>query len=115
MSYTRFYAYPRSNLLADNIRVIDGDTIECDIYFPDEKLVIREKLRLNRINAPEVTTFEGLEIKMWLCGFLDKKSITVDLSGKDKYGRLLANVYVDQIDLSSHLQEKFSSVKSYGR
>jgi micrococcal nuclease len=105
--------YPRYNLKADNIRVIDGDTLQCDIYFPEESIIIRERLRLNYVDAPEVSTIEGLEIKYWLTEYIQNKIVTVDLLGKDKYGRFLANIHIDNESLSETLLRKFTSVKKY--
>ena len=93
-----------------NIRVVDGDTIECDILLQAD-LGFREfitlerrkhKLRMYGINAPETrgsSRPEGLRSKKWLNELmLVSRNVRIqtikDKSGK--YGRYLAIVLVKQ-------------------
>ncbi|MCU0575703.1 MAG: thermonuclease family protein [Desulfobacterota bacterium] len=77
-------------------QVFDGDTICLDDG---------SKVRLIGVDAPEVDSpyskLEpfGLESKAWLASFVLKKQVRVSLGDppKDKYGRTLAYVYVDDV------------------
>lgn len=82
-------------------RVIDGDTIIVDINGKDEKL------RLIGVNTPEtvdprkkVQCF-GREANNFVKNMLTGKSVTLEAdptqSDRDKYGRLLRYVYLDDI------------------
>ena len=99
-------------------RVIDGDTI-CFNFLGEEK-----SIRLYGIDCPE-TRFNkndlsinhkhksaGLKVKDYLNSFIVGKKAElkqpVHKNGKkknDKYGRLLADVYVSNISISKHLLE----------
>lgn len=104
------------------VRVIDGDTIVVSI---DGKL---EKVRLVGIDCPEIEArrnkpFEydaitnmtylaewGLKAKEFTERYLDHKTIELEfdeIAGlRDRYGRLLAYVYVNRTDFNALLIEK---------
>jgi micrococcal nuclease len=69
-------------------QVIDGDTF---------KLNIGETIRLTGIDAPEKTAYYYNESKTALEEMIKGKIVALerDISNKDKYGRLLRYVYVD--------------------
>jgi endonuclease YncB( thermonuclease family) len=69
-------------------RVIDGDTI---------KLTDGRIVRLLGINAPETREYYHEEAKAALKSYVDGKNVSLetDLAKFDKYGRLLAHVFVD--------------------
>ncbi len=79
-------------------RIIDGDTIDLiiDLGLSTYK---KERVRLTGIDAPEMSTVKGKEVKAWLetlfkeCG----NACLVDtLQGKrEKYGRYLATLYLE--------------------
>jgi micrococcal nuclease len=83
--------------------VYDGDTITVDVElgFTIHK---EEKLRLARIDAPELRGEErpqGLISRDALRELLDGEEITFKDEGKGKYGRTIAEVYVqDTINVS---------------
>ena len=72
--------------LVEVLRVIDGDTIE---------LVDERRVRLISINAPEENEFYYNESKEYLDESIKEKKVELDIFGNDKYGRILAHVYVD--------------------
>lgn len=84
---------------ADLIRVVDGDTIdlEVDLGF---SVCIRERFRLNRINAPEVRGSEkelGLAAGEWLESVLvNPLKIKTIRDKKEKFGRYLVEIYDSQ-------------------
>jgi len=85
-------------------RVVDGDTIKCtiDLGFSTWKKVT---VRMEGINAPESRTRDKEEKKLGLASksrlieileYNDNKCI-LKVSGLGKFGRALANVYVDTL------------------
>lgn len=98
-----FYFYK-----ADVVRVIDGDTIVCNINLGFDTCIMNEHVRLLGINTPEIRTRDpiekvaGVEAKKFVENFLmmsDNKVVleTVYDSG-GKYGRTLATVWVEDFD-----------------
>jgi micrococcal nuclease len=90
---------------AQVISVTDGDTVKLDV---DLGFSLRQKmvLRLYGINTPELhgvaDATPGVAAKQYLVGLLSAspgvwKPVTIKTlkDGKDKYGRLLAMVFVD--------------------
>ena len=90
-----FYHYK-----AKVVSVYDGDTITVDIDLGMHTWVIGEKLRLYGINAPEMRGKEkvrGTASRDFLRMLLKDEEIIVETirDKKGKYGRFLANVYVN--------------------
>jgi len=93
-------------------RIIDGDTVDVDIDLGCH-VVIRERLRLYGINAPELrkpTRQEGIAATEWLTQALnatdDDGYITIKThkDKKGKYGRYLATLFdANGVDLNSHM------------
>lgn len=78
------------------IRVIDGDTIECDIDL-GFYMTARMPVRLAHINAKEHNEYGGKEAKEHLEVLLgDGQVVLRTYKPKDKYGRYLADVFVGQ-------------------
>jgi micrococcal nuclease len=72
--------------------VIDGDTFDC--IFSNGK---KETIRLIGIDAPELDSNDGEEAKRYLESVLNNSGyveIELDVQERDKYGRLLAYVYL---------------------
>lgn len=81
--------------------VYDGDTCTVDIDLGLHTWIKGEKLRLNRINAPEVTGKErlkGLKSKEYLKSLILNKEVFIETikDKKEKYGRYLAEVWLEQ-------------------
>lgn len=83
------------------IRIIDGDTIEIliDIGF---NIFHKEKVRLNRIDTPEIHSKNEFEKKLgkeaidYLQAWIEKQnSLSIRTSKDDKYGRILGEIYGD--------------------
>ena len=72
------------------IRVIDGDTLEAHITGYG-----RERVRLSSIDAPERSQAYGDHSRSCLKDILDNGDLTVKVKKTDRYGRLVANLYVD--------------------
>ena len=64
---------------------IDGDTLVCD----------RKKIRLTNVYAAEMREPGGPAAKKRLQALIKDKDVVIVPHGTDKYGRTLADVYVD--------------------
>ncbi len=84
------------------LRVIDGDTVDCliDLGFD---VIIRERVRLFGIDAPETRTRDleekqrGLESKQFVIDQLDKSNgqfIVETKYARGKFGRTLGTIYL---------------------
>lgn len=80
------------------IRVIDGDTIEVLNYF-NEPL----RIRLAGIDAPELAQPFGQLARLKTSELCAGKQVKISSSGKDKYGRTIAFVYIGQISVNKAL------------
>ena len=73
------------------LRVVDADTLECDLDLGFH-LHYLAKVRLARINAPEMNTQAGVEAKAYVSLYLPPKAKgTVSSHSLDKYGRVLGD------------------------
>ena len=81
--------------------VYDGDTCRVDIDLGMGIWIRNEKLRLVRINAPEMTGPDkplGMASRDFLRGLIDGREIIIETvkDQRGKYGRYLAEIWVDQ-------------------
>ncbi len=104
--------------------VYDGDTCTVDIDLGLGTWIKGEKLRLYRINTPELRKEEreaGLKSRDFLRGLIDGKEIIVQTvkDKKGKYGRYLAEILIidengDLINVNDLLVDKgFAVYKDY--
>ena len=103
------------------IKVYDGDTITIASKMPFENSpYYRFSVRLKGIDCPESRT-KNMEEKQ--CATLTRNFLRTMLSDKivllkdvelEKYGRILANVYLDDVNISELLCEKHMAVKYDG-
>ena len=96
-----------------NIRVVDGDTIDADIDL-GFKVSTRQRIRLNRINAPETKLQSkiknlddriheknlGLKAKSYLAQKCKAHDVYMHSVGSGKYGRVLGELFIDVKDNS---------------
>lgn len=91
--------------------VYDGDTITVDIDLGMHIVLRKVKLRLARINTPEVRGEErelGLVSREWLRDAVLNKQVTID-TFKDKtgkYGRYIVEVYRLRVNINDALVER---------
>lgn len=83
------------------VSVYDGDTCTVDIDLGLHTWISGEKLRLNRINAPEVTGKErpeGLKSRDFLRSKIEGKEILLETikDKQEKYGRYLAEIWLEE-------------------
>jgi len=105
-------------------KVYDGDTITVEIDLGFKTLVKGEKIRLRRINAPEVRGDQreaGLKSRDYLRVIILNKEIILETikDKKGKYGRYLGEVFHKQKDgewlnINNKLvEEGFAEFKEY--
>lgn len=76
------------------VKVADGDTLT--LLTPDKR---QHKIRLNQIDAPESNQPWGKRSKEALITLVANKNVTVKVSGKDRYGRLLGTPFLQSMDI----------------
>ena len=102
------------------LRVIDGDTVDCliDLGFD---ILVRERVRLSGIDAPETRTRDleekkkGFESKERLQTLLDRYPefiVKTTFDNKGKYGRTLGELFLpDGLNINETLiQEGFAKI-----
>ncbi|MDZ7764882.1 MAG: thermonuclease family protein [Melioribacteraceae bacterium] len=87
--------YYRANV----VYVYDGDTITVDIDLGLKVFVHGEKIRLSRINTPEIRGEErpdGLKARDYLRNLIMNKNIFIETikDKKGKYGRYLGEIFL---------------------
>jgi micrococcal nuclease len=89
---------------AEVIRVIDADTIECrvDVGF---YIYTEIMFRLVGINAPDKNP-ERREGKVYLDNLFLGETVRIFTEKTEKYGRWLATVYLDDININELLIQK---------
>ncbi len=73
----------------ENIRVVDGDTIQAEAKGKEIKI------RLAEIDAPEMNQPFGKQSKNFLNRLLYEKDVTLISKGEDRYGRTLGEIYAN--------------------
>lgn len=90
--------------LATVVRVVDGDTVDIDIDL-GFRIHTSQRVRLQGINAPEVSTQAGKDAKAYLANVLMPGDHVTVISSKpgagDKYGRYLARIMDGATDIST--------------
>ncbi len=94
---------PYSSALAESIHgrvisVADGDTIT---ILTEQKEQI--KVRLTEIDAPEKDQPYGHKSKQALSDLVFKKDVNVSSNSKDRYGRTLGRVFVNDKDVNLYM------------
>jgi micrococcal nuclease len=98
------------------IKIYDGDTITIaaklpNFYFWNKSPIYRFNIRLNGIDCPEIKSKNKTEkvfaykVKKILSKMILDKDVNLKIIDCDKYGRLLADVYYDNINISNFLIE----------
>jgi len=97
-------------------RVVDADTLDIDVDLGFDVWLRGIRIRLNRINAYETrlgvhtdakAKEKGLEGKEYLKNLLENKQVTVTtIDTKEKFGRWLGEVYLDDVNVNDDLVSK---------
>jgi micrococcal nuclease len=86
------------------VKVYDGDTIT--VIFKYSEKYYRWRIRLLRINAPELrkqTKQKGIIVRDTLRNLILNKIVKVKCGKFDAFGRILGEVYLDDLNISSEL------------
>jgi micrococcal nuclease len=84
-------------------RIIDGDTVDCDIDLGFKVILFKQRIRLYGIDTPESRTRDkvekkyGLLAKKFLVDFIEAEDYQITLetakeSGRGKFGRILGKI-----------------------
>lgn len=94
-----FYLYSSislgETLVGNVIGINDGDSIT--IIDSNKN---QTKIRLEQIDSPELSQPYGKKSKQKLSDLIFGKSVTVEVTSKDRYGRSLGRVYLDDTDIN---------------
>lgn len=103
-------AYVRNALITN---VVDGDTFDAliDLGFGAS---IKERFRINGINAPEITgeeKYKGIISKNYLSSRILNKNVIIVSTKTDSFRRWLADIYVtddkeNQISIANEMFQK---------
>ena len=103
------------------VRVLDGDTFDCDIDLGFSVVLAKQRIRLMGIDTWESRTrdkaekVKGLAAKAFAKDLLENaKELTLKSHGKGKYGRVLGEVYCDNKCLNEELKKHGHAYEYYG-
>jgi micrococcal nuclease len=117
---TKFYTLNNINVWAKIVHVYDGDTVHAVFSLPNSSTIHKYKLRLAHIDTPELKSKNTKEIKKAneakkvVEDMILNKIVYLELEGEDKYGRILANIYINNINLNQYLIENKYAYKYEG-
>lgn len=93
--FAPFIVSAEETLSGKIIWVTDGDTAGL-LVEGNEKV----KIRFSGIDAPESSQEYGKKVKQALSKRIHGKQVTVQVSGKDKYGRSIGTVFLDDENIN---------------
>lgn len=100
------------------VKVYDGDT--CTVLFIWRKKNIKINCRLYGIDTPEIRTSDeeekerGIKARDFLREMILEKIITINFLDNDKYGRPLAILYINDMNINELMIEKGYAKKYFG-
>ena len=88
------------------LRVVDGDTLHLEVELGFD-IKRRDTFRLYGLDAPEMSTEAGVAAKEWLVQQLAEGAliITTHKDRRERYGRYLATLWVDGVDINQAMVE----------
>jgi len=102
------------------VKVYDGDTITIIGRVMYNPRLFTFQIRLNDIDCPELRSKDPVEKEMatiaknFLSDIIYEKMVVLKVTGLDKYGRLLAHVYHDGVQLNDLMLTNRLAVKYDG-
>lgn len=98
------------------VRVVDGDTVHCNLDLGWGVFKIDAPVRLDLIDAPELSTDAGKVSRKYLVDTLADlpRPCTVTSRSIDKYGRVLASVHVETLGDLSQLLIASGNAQAWG-
>lgn len=98
------------------LNVVDGDTVDAEVDLGFDVL-IRTRFRLNGIDTPERNALDPQKRALAAAAteFLKRmtlnKSVTIVSHKQDKYGRYLADIYIEGVHANQRLLDEGYAVK----
>jgi micrococcal nuclease len=121
ISYKETEAFIPQIRFAKVVKVYDGDTITVASKLPfNESPIYRFSVRLRSIDSPEIKgeseneCHMAIESRDALHNLIFGKIIELRNNGKEKYGRLLADVYYNDIHVNKWMIDNKYAVEYYG-
>jgi micrococcal nuclease len=99
--------------------VVDGDTIDVQIDL-GFSIFINQRIRLNGINTPEIHSTneneksKGILAKLRLKELVDGKDIKLITIKKEKFGRMLGIIYINDQDINAQLIKEGLGISYFG-
>lgn len=84
------------------VRVVDGDTIDVEIDLGFD-IWHKTRLRLTGIDTPEVNTEIGRKARDYVKAALEGQMVVITTTKPDKYGRYLAEIFVNENSFNKNL------------
>ena len=105
------------------VKVVDGDTVDVDIYLGFGVWLQNQRIRMYGIDAPESRTSDKVEKVYGMAAkeFVIKWTNAGDLvlktfkDGKGKYGRILGELWYNDVNINQRMIEEHHAVKYYGQ
>jgi micrococcal nuclease len=94
-------------------KVVDGDTVDVSIDLGFD-VWHKQRIRLNGIDAPEKNTPLGKVLKTYMISLLEGKTVKLEVTKPDKYGRYLGKIYLDSEESINDQLIRFNLAKGYG-
>lgn len=104
---------------AEILSVYDGDTVTANIDLGFNLSLNKVKLRLLRINAPEIRgkeKVEGKKSRDYLRSLILGKTVIIrtEIKTYDSFGRVLADIYLDGVDVNAEMvKQGYAAFKEY--
>lgn len=80
------------------IKVVDGDTIVCDIDLGMSVILRKQRIRFLFVDTPSIKTEDGKKCKLFLEDLLMKENQEIYIKTvkdrNDKYGRYLGEIFI---------------------
>ena len=105
-------------------KIVDGDTIKCDIDLGFSTILANQTIRLYGIDTPESRTrdkeekFYGNVSKQFLNDYCPKGTyitLKTHLDKKGKFGRILGELIVNKVNLNQQMVEENLAVEYNGQ
>ena len=105
------------------VKVVDGDTVDVDIDLGFGVWLQNQRIRMYGIDAPESRTSDKVEKVYGMAAkdFVIKWTNACDLvlktfkDGKGKYGRILGELWYNDVNINQRMIEEHHAVKYYGQ
>lgn len=90
------------------INIVDGDTVDVNVDL-GFNIFFKVRLRLNGINTPELKESDPVKREMAnkakarVAELIKDRDVIIESRKMDKYGRYLADIYVDSLHVNQQL------------